>query len=329
LAFTILLVQTSTITTASGQNTVTSIKSSFIVERPQIDGSWSSADEWKTAEAVTATSGYGDVVVRSSHDSTNLYFMVEFTKLKSTGQMFSSRICLDTLNDGGANPSDDDFCVLVSSDGGLSMEQGNARHYSYIPAVDGVNAAKGFTAEYSPAFDLSAHRTAEFQFPFTLIGNEDIQGIFIQGTIYGVGNSWGPSIPSINMESVNNYAKLYLVATASIESVGISRVASTDVNGGHLSKISPGQMVLFQVELSNESNEPTPATFILEVRDESGITEHLQLQTMTLLAESSITSGMSWIPNERGTFLVRCYALTELSSPKLLSAVSESNVIVS
>lgn len=160
-----------------GQGNVISIFSINEEDAPRIDGVWTRNDEWNTAsERIIDYTNGAQVVIRTAHDRTNIYILVEHvTDITLGGGDF--RVCLDTENDGGM-PKLDDYCLLLSRKD-YALGRGDGDSFKYHEAPEGFTAAEGVSGELSPYYDGNEHISAEFQFPLDFIGRNSEYGFFV------------------------------------------------------------------------------------------------------------------------------------------------------
>ena len=80
-----------------------------------VDGKWSSPEEWADASEtpMVALKGNGTAYLRTKHDSTNLYVLVDFVSsrynLSESVQIKSLFLSFDSRHDDGTLPKNDDF----------------------------------------------------------------------------------------------------------------------------------------------------------------------------------------------------------------------------
>jgi hypothetical protein len=113
---------------------------------------------------------------------------------------------------------------------------------------------------------------------------------------------------------------------ASIASINMSLIVS-DLDGNNLIQTTNQSQVVVSVTLLNDIMQHQPYYVIIEIRDESGITEQLFWSSGVLSAGSSKTVGVSFIPT-KSIHAVRAFALSDLDNPRVLSFVIESQIRV-
>jgi hypothetical protein len=116
---------------------------------------------------------------------------------------------------------------------------------------------------------------------------------------------------------------------ATTDSTTPSAPALANVDGSTVTEVTTGQQVVITSNVTNNDDQPRPATVIVEVRDADGITVYLQWQTATIAANGEIQVGLSWIPEDEGDYTIRTFVVSNLTTPQVLSEVVESEVTVS
>ena len=118
-------------------------------------------------------------------------------------------------------------------------------------------------------------------------------------------------------------------AVASINATTPSQPALKDITGSTINEVTTGQQVVLSTDIKNNNNVSQPFAAIVEVRDADGITVYLQWQTGTLNPSSTANVGLSWTPENAGTYSVRTFVISNLANPAVLSPVAESTITVS
>jgi len=114
-----------------------------------------------------------------------------------------------------------------------------------------------------------------------------------------------------------------------VDTTQVSAPELQDVTGKKLTEVSAGQQVVLSTTVINKNDAPQPFVALVEVRDSSGVTVYLAWQTGTLSANGQTNVGLSWTPENSGSYEVRTFVISNLSTPTVLSKVSTSNVTVS
>ena len=79
---------------------------------------------------------------------------------------------------------------------------------------------------------------------------------------------------------------------------------------------------------NNDDFYDWPASFIIEIRDANDTSVLLDWQTGMVKVGSSIDVGISWIPQQAGTYQLRTFAISSFDTPTILSPISSSEVTV-
>ena len=79
---------------------------------------------------------------------------------------------------------------------------------------------------------------------------------------------------------------------------------------------------------NNDKDYDWAAYFISEVRDSTGSTVLLTLNSGTVKSNSSVEVGAAWVPARAGTYELRAFAITDLENPRILSLISSSEVSI-
>jgi hypothetical protein len=108
-----------------------------------------------------------------------------------------------------------------------------------------------------------------------------------------------------------------------------STPALADITGATITEVTTGQQVVLTTSVKNNDDQPRPFVAIVEVRDADGITQMLQWQIGTLAANDDAGVGISWVPENAGTYEVRTFVISSLQNPQVLSEVVTTNVNVS
>jgi len=161
------------------------------------DGVWSYQSEWKPASLTRVESDNSNFVIRYAHDYENLLILVSVVS-DSTPSRISDKaiICIDSKNDGGNKPQEDDFCFMAkvgSSDpitlqgGGLYAAQG---FYQKIPNHPELIAVGGTSGQWDRYSEIP-HSSYEFKIPLEIIGRSNTYGFFIAIHDSDSGNYFG------------------------------------------------------------------------------------------------------------------------------------------
>lgn len=115
----------------------------------------------------------------------------------------------------------------------------------------------------------------------------------------------------------------------SIVVVDFSSPVVTDIEGNVLIQAAKDQQIVLSTTVFNNLlDHSQPYVAIMEVRDETGITEHIAWSSGILQANANQTIGVSFVPPAEGRYTVRVFAISDLEQPQILSAVRESEIRV-
>jgi len=161
------------------------------------DGIWSYRTEWKSASLAQVETDNSNFVIRYAHDYENLLFLVSVVSDPTPSRISDKAIiCIDSKNDGGIKPQEDDFCFMakIGSDepitlqgGGLIAVQG---FYQKIPNHPELIAVGGTSGEWD-RYSKIPHSSYEFKIPLEIIGRSNNYGFFIAIHDSDSGNYYG------------------------------------------------------------------------------------------------------------------------------------------
>jgi hypothetical protein len=105
--------------------------------------------------------------------------------------------------------------------------------------------------------------------------------------------------------------------------------------GEKISSIEVGQQSMIRISVHNNSPIEQPFVILVEVRDGTDITVHLAWQSGSVSPNGDYTMETSWTPHAECSFpnevcdnyKIRSFAITSLTSPQILSMLSETDVI--
>lgn len=101
-----------------------------------------------------------------------------------------------------------------------------------------------------------------------------------------------------------------------------------NLQGEDLIRIDAGQLGILTTEIKNNNAREQPFTALVEVRSTENVTVYLQWQAGTLLSNGTTMIGLSWTPEESGSYQVRTFVISDFESPRPLSTVVTSEVDV-
>jgi hypothetical protein len=118
-------------------------------------------------------------------------------------------------------------------------------------------------------------------------------------------------------------------ATGMSESTNPSKPEVKDITGQQLNEIHAGQQVVLTTTVTNNIEIDQPFVTLIEVRNLDDVTLFLAWQSGQLSADDEAQVGLSFQPEESGTYVVRTFVISSLADPKILSSVEESEFTVS
>jgi hypothetical protein len=101
-----------------------------------------------------------------------------------------------------------------------------------------------------------------------------------------------------------------------------------DMNGSVVQNSIVGQTVVISNNFTNNGATEIEFTLLVEVRDESGITQYIAWQSSTASPASTKIMGVSWTPNSAGVYHIRTFPISTLTNPQVLGSVETARHIV-
>jgi hypothetical protein len=114
----------------------------------------------------------------------------------------------------------------------------------------------------------------------------------------------------------------------SIANVTLSPPIAFDMEGNNLIQALEGEQIVLSITVFNNMPRQQSYVALLEVRDESGITEYLAWSSNVIQFESNKTMGISFIPTKQASYSIRAFAISDLEQPMVLSSVAVSELRV-
>src|SRR5687768_7073551 len=99
-----------------------------------------------------------------------------------------------------------------------------------------------------------------------------------------------------------------------------------DRSGGVLTNAVAGELSVISATVNNNSTQDENFVAMVEARSSIGITELLEFQIAQASENNSIEFGISWTPEEAGTYELRTYLLSGLEEPQVLSEVTTKQI---
>ena len=101
-----------------------------------------------------------------------------------------------------------------------------------------------------------------------------------------------------------------------------------DRTGRVLTNAVAGELSIISATVNNNSTEDETFVAMVEARSSIGITELLEFQIAQANGDNSVEFGISWTPEEAGTYELRTYLLSGLQEPQVLSEVTTKQITV-
>ena len=96
-----------------------------------------------------------------------------------------------------------------------------------------------------------------------------------------------------------------------------------------LKDMQAGQQVMISTTITNnDAAQDWPSLVIIEVTDASGITTQISWQSGIVEADGQMNVGVSWMPEDAGTYELRTFVVSDLENLNILAKVSSSLVTV-
>ena len=101
-----------------------------------------------------------------------------------------------------------------------------------------------------------------------------------------------------------------------------------DKSGEILSNPVAGEMTIVSARINSNATQPENFIAVVEARNSIGITEMLEFQTGQTSGTGGVEVGISWTPEEPGSYELRTFLLSDLLEPQVLSGVSTKQITV-
>jgi len=97
-----------------------------------------------------------------------------------------------------------------------------------------------------------------------------------------------------------------------------------------LREASVGQqyVIVTDIRSNNDKGLIDNFTSMIEVRDSTGVTQHLAWQSGSLKGGADAEIGVSWTPQQAGDYQLRTFIISNLENPQILSVVRESEISI-
>jgi len=111
-------------------------------------------------------------------------------------------------------------------------------------------------------------------------------------------------------------------ALSKTEQVPAGTPEIVDTAGNAFASPSVGDIVIVQASVTNDDDVAHTVTFIVQVKDASGVVVNQGwVRDIELATDESQTPGLSWIPESAGTYTAEVYVWTSISEAEALSPV--------
>ena len=83
--------------------------------------------------------------------------------------------------------------------------------------------------------------------------------------------------------------------------------------------VNTGQLIQIVTDLTNNQNIDKPFAYLVQIKDQNGVTVSLSWITGTLVANQQLTPAQAWTPSASGTFTAQIFVLQSIDNPLQLS----------
>jgi uncharacterized protein YjiK len=111
-----------------------------------------------------------------------------------------------------------------------------------------------------------------------------------------------------------------------LERAVVSEPELLDVTGKPVAEVDVGSQILVQSQIANQQNKKQPFAYIVQIKDEFGVTGSLSWVTGELQPKDSFKAAQSWIPDAQGIFSVEIFVWESIDSPNALSPVRTGTI---
>ncbi len=144
------------------------------------------------------------------------------------------------------------------------------------------------------------------------------------------------SLPAPAALSSNNFETVEveeLFASASIgylvppiERAVASEPEIVDSRGDGVDILSVNEQILIQSEITNSQKKKQPFAYIVQIKDDAGVTVSLSWVTGELPPEDSFRAAQSWMPDIQGTFSIEVFVWESIDNPNAISPVRSTTI---
>jgi hypothetical protein len=101
-----------------------------------------------------------------------------------------------------------------------------------------------------------------------------------------------------------------------------------DIRGNIIQNSVVGHPVVIAKNFTNSNDKEMDYTFLVEVRDESGITQYLAWQKSNALPMSTREVGVSWTPEIATEYEIRTFVVSNMTNPQVIDFVETAKFSV-
>jgi hypothetical protein len=143
------------------------------------------------------------------------------------------------------------------------------------------------------------------------------------------GRAYHPSYPQPTVQTSSGVYEDFYHPHSGIESMAATTHQAFGIKGGEYSPENGNwSSVAVFVNLQNTDDEVLNYTLIMEVRNESGITEFVYMEPESILQYSSYGTRYYWMPEEAGEYEIRFTVIRDSDDTELLAPVLVEHVTI-
>ena len=114
-----------------------------------------------------------------------------------------------------------------------------------------------------------------------------------------------------------------------LERAVASELDLVDQTGATLTDIGVGSQALIQSTITNSQTKKQSFAYIVQIKDDNGVTVSLSWVTGELPAKDTLTAAQSWIPDVGGNYTIEVFVWESIDRPTALSPVRTLTALVS
>ncbi|VVC05254.1 Uncharacterised protein [uncultured archaeon] len=118
------------------------------------------------------------------------------------------------------------------------------------------------------------------------------------------------------------------VAHATYGDITLTNPEMVTTTGQTLTSLHVGQQIAIQSVLTNHGLSEQNFTYLVQVLNSKGGTEHLEGTSASMVANQSFTEAQVWIPKDPGSYTVQVFVWQSLSSAIPLTNVIQTPITV-